>query len=286
MSLFSKTQEATDFIRSKLPALLQSPGFAIICGSGLGGLADTLEKESRVDIAYDAIPHFVPSTVLGHAGHLAFGLLGPKKVPTACMIGRVHFYEGYDMQQVTFPIRVFSMLGIQTLIVTNAAGGLNEGYGVGDIMLLSDHINIAGLAGMHPLRGPNPDEFGLRFLALSDAYDEELRQAVYRAAEQTKMKRKIHEGTYAFVAGPSYETKAEARLLKTLGADTVGMSTVPEIIVARHCGMRILAMSLVTNMVVLGDASLGKADHEDVLRIGRLAALDMQLLVDTVVVNM
>lgn len=286
MSLFSKTQEATDFIRCKLPALLQSPGIAIICGSGLGGLADTLEKESRVDIAYDAIPHFVPSTVLGHAGHLAFGLLGPKNVPTACMIGRVHFYEGYDMQQVTFPIRVFSMLGIQTLIVTNAAGGLNEGYGVGDIMLLSDHINIAGLAGMHPLRGPNSDEFGLRFLALSDAYDEGLRQAVYRAAEQTKIKRKIHEGTYAFVAGPSYETKAEARLLKTVGADTVGMSTVPEIIVARHCGMRILAMSLVTNMVVLGDASLGKADHEDVLRIGRLAALDMQLLVDTVVVNM
>ncbi|KAK1149963.1 Purine nucleoside phosphorylase [Aspergillus melleus] len=235
---------------------------------------------------------------------LVFGLINGQ-VPAVLMVGRAHYYEGHSIDQVTFPIRVFKLLGVDTVILTNAAGGLNPDYAVGDIVLLNDHIFLAGLAGIHPLRGPNSEEFGPRFPPLSDAYDLELRRhthEIWKALSQPQ-KRRLHEGVYAFVGGPSYETRAECRLLHQLGADVVGMSTVPEIVVARHTGLRVLAFSLVTNTAVLspaprGDDSLvqgkdaqeldailqkGKANHEEVLDAGRSAAIDMQRIVTRLV---
>ncbi|KKK25076.1 purine nucleoside phosphorylase I, inosine and guanosine-specific [Aspergillus rambellii] len=296
---FEQANEAHDFIKKQLPAPLQAPRVAIICGSGLGGLERTIHNELRVEIDYSSIPHFPHLTVPGHAGKLVFGLLDGV-VPAVLMVGRAHYYEGHSIHQVTFPIRVFKLLGIDTLVLTNAAGGLNPDYKVGDIVLLNDHIFLAGLAGIHPLRGPNCEEFGPRFPSLSDAYDLELRRHVHeawKAVMGNESKRGLHEGVYVFVGGPSYETRAECRMLHMLGADVVGMSTVPEIVVARHCGIRIMAFSLVTNQAVLspvprGDDSLiqgrdvkeldailqeGKANHEEVLEAGQSAASDMQV---------
>ncbi|OOQ91493.1 putative purine nucleoside phosphorylase [Penicillium brasilianum] len=289
---FDRANEAVAFLRSSLPEELQSPKVAIVCGSGLGGLADTVHAEGRAEYDYASIPHFPRPTVAGHAGKLVFGLLG-QKIPAVLMVGRAHYYEGHSMDQVTFPIRVFKQLGVDTVVLTNAAGGLNSDY---------CHIFLAGLAGVHPLRGPNEEEFGVRFPPLSDAYDLDLRRQVHQAWKQVipaQSTRKLHEGVYAFVGGPTYETRAESRMLRMLGADVVGMSTVPEIVVARHCGLRVLAFSLVTNNAVLapiprGDEQLlqgkdagelnaiieeGKAGHEEVLEAGRNAALDMQKLV-------
>ncbi|KAF3403618.1 hypothetical protein F1880_009494 [Penicillium rolfsii] len=274
-SAFERANEAVTFLRSQLPEGLQSPKVAIVCGSGLGGLADTVHAEGRAEYDYASIPHFPRPTVAGHAGKLVFGLLG-EKIPAVLMVGRAHYYEGHSMDQVTFPIRVFKQLGVDTV--------------------------VSGLAGVHPLRGPNEEEFGARFPPLSDAYDLDLRRQVHQAWKQVipaQSTRKLHEGVYAFVGGPTYETRAESRMLRMLGADVVGMSTVPEIVVARHCGLRVLAFSLVTNNAVLapvprGDEQLlqgkdagelnaiieeGKAGHEEVLEAGRNAALDMQKLV-------
>ncbi|KAL2809029.1 nucleoside phosphorylase domain-containing protein [Aspergillus granulosus] len=301
LSSSEKTNAAFAFLKKSLPAQLQAPRVAIVCGSGLGGLANTIDSELRVEIDYADIPHFPRLTVAGHAGKLVFGLLD-KQVPAVLMVGRAHYYEGHSIDQVTFPIRVFKLLGVDTVILTNAAGGLNPDYVVGDIVLLNDHIFLAGLAGTHPLRGPNDEEFGPRFPSLSDAYDLDLRRHIHEAWRKVidpESKRRLYEGVYAFVGGPSYETRAECRLLRQLGADVVGMSTVPEIVVARHCGLRIIALSLVTNNAVLspvprGDDHLirgrdvkeldailqeGKANHEEVLEAGRLAAQDMQKLV-------
>lgn len=207
------------------------------------------------------------------------------------------------MDLVTFATRVCKLLGVETMLMTNAAGGLNPDYEVGDIVCLNDHLNLAGLVGFHPLRGPNAEDFGVRFPPLSDAYDISLRQAAHNAwrelRRQNPSRRRMHEGVYAFVSGPSYETRAECRMLRGLGADLVGMSTVPEIIVARHSGMRVLAFSLVTNKAVLEPTvradnpelqglsrseleaylSRGKANHEEVLEEGKGAAIDMQGLV-------
>ncbi|KAJ5204052.1 uncharacterized protein N7498_004931 [Penicillium cinerascens] len=306
-SSFEQANEAVSYLKSRLPESLQTPQVAIVCGSGLGGLADTIQTESRVEYDYSSIPHFPRPTVAGHAGKLVFGFLG-QRIPAVLMVGRAHYYEGHSMDRVTFPIRVFKQLGVGTVVLTNAAGGLNSEYGVGDIVLLNDHIFLAGLAGVHPLRGPNAEEFGVRFPPLSDAYDLDLRRRVYQAWKEvipSKSTRKLHEGVYAFVGGPTYETRAESRMLRMLGADVVGMSTVPEIVVARHCGLRVLAFSLVTNNAVLapvprgdehelqdkaaGELSAileeGKAGHEEVLEAGRASALDMQGLVVQTLVN-
>lgn len=290
-----------------MPTPLQKPHIAIVCGSGLGGLANTICDKPRAEFEYSSIPHFPHLTVPGHAGKLVFGLLD-EHVPVVLMVGRAHYYEGHSINQVTFPIRVFKLLGVDTLVLTNAAGGLNSEYAVGDIVLLNDHIFLAGLAGIHPLRGPNVEDFGPRFPPLSDAYDLELRRHVHKAwgeVMHAEGQRRLHEGVYAFVGGPSYETRAECRMLHQLGADVVGMSTVPEIVIARHCGIRVLALSLVTNSAVLtpvprGDDRLlqekgvkeldailqeGKANHEEVLEAGRSAATDMQRLVVQAVLN-
>ncbi|EON66641.1 purine-nucleoside phosphorylase [Coniosporium apollinis CBS 100218] len=300
--VFQRATETALYLRTNLPEELRNPRVAIVCGSGLGGLAETIHPEPRVETAYANIPNFPQSTVKGHAGKLVFGLIGPAEMPTVLLVGRAHFYEGHTMELVTFATRVCKVLGVETMIVTNAAGGLNPDYAVGDIVCLNDHLNLAGLVGNHPLLGPNIDDFGVRFPPLSDAYDLDLRRRAHLAWKKLgldKQKRRLHEGVYAFVSGPSYETRAECRMLRTLGADLVGMSTVPEIIVARHSGIRILAFSLVTNNAVLeagarGDdeeiqgmssAELeeylgrGRANHEEVLEEGRLAAEDMQALV-------
>ncbi|KAJ6076609.1 hypothetical protein N7499_008590 [Penicillium canescens] len=306
-SSFQRANEAVAHLRNTLPEGLQKPQVAIVCGSGLGGLADTIHPDLRAEYDYGSIPHFPRSTVAGHAGKLVFGFLG-QKIPAVLMVGRAHYYEGHSIDQVAFPIRVFKQLGVDTVVLTNAAGGLNSDYSVGDLVLLNDHLFLAGLAGTHPLRGPNEEEFGVRFPPLSDAYDLELRRHVHQAWKTVispESNRKLHEGVYAFVGGPTYETRAESRMLRMLGADVVGMSTVPEIVVARHCGLRLLAFSLVTNKAVLspvprGDEDLlqgkaadeltaileeGKAGHEEVLEAGRAAALDMQKLVVQSLVN-
>ncbi|KAF4767578.1 hypothetical protein HAV15_009258 [Penicillium sp. str.  len=325
LSSFERANEAVSYLRTNLPETLQKPQVAIVCGSGLGGLADTIQPESRIEFDYASIPHFPRSTVVGHAGKLVFGLLG-QKIPAVLMVGRAHYYEGHSIDQVAFPIRVFKQLQVNTVVLTNAAGGLNSEYAVGDIVLLNDvreisingiewsysntgfqHLFLAGLAGTHPLRGANEDEFGVRFPPLSDAYDLELRRHVHQSWKKVispESKRKLHEGVYAFCGGPTYETRAESRMLRMLGADVVGMSTVPEIVTARHCGLRVLAFSLVTNKAVLspvprGDDDLlqnkaagelnalleeGMAGHEEVLEAGRAAAIDMQkLVVETLV---
>ncbi|EEP78324.1 purine nucleoside phosphorylase [Uncinocarpus reesii 1704] len=299
-SIFKQAQAALSYLNPRLPEALQKPQVAVICGSGLGGLADSIDSKSKVEFDYRDIPHFpastgnshlrVPVVIPGHLGKLVFGYLG-ENTPAVLMVGRAHFYEGHSIDRVTFPVRLFKLLGVEIMIVTNASGGLNSEYEVGDVVLLNDHIFLAGLAGLHPLRGPNEDEFGVRFPALSDAYDIELRRTAHRAWTKVisvESRRRIHEGVYAFCAGP--------RFLRQLGADLVGMSTVPEIIVARHCGLRVLALSLVTNNAVLtpvprGDDHLlqqtdksnldkiaeeGRANHEEVLEAGRQAAVDVQ----------
>uniref|UniRef100_A0A670J765 Purine nucleoside phosphorylase n=1 Tax=Podarcis muralis TaxID=64176 RepID=A0A670J765_PODMU len=194
------------------------PRVAIICGSGLGGLADLLKDQ--VAFEYGKIPNFPESTVVGHAGRLVFGSLSG--TPSVVMQGRFHMYEGYPLWKVTFPVRIFRLLGVETLIVTNAAGGLNPEYKVGDIMVIRDHINMPGFAGQNPLVGPNDDRFGVRFPAMSDAYNEDLRKLAHTVASEMGCSGSVREGVYCALGGPNYETIAECRFLQRLGADAVG----------------------------------------------------------------
>ncbi|CAN2389291.1 The purine nucleoside phosphorylases catalyze the phosphorolytic breakdown of the N-glycosidic bond in the beta- (deoxy)ribonucleoside molecules, partial [Pristimantis euphronides] len=272
-------KEAADWILTHID---QRPKIAVICGSGLGILADTLED--KIVIPYEDIPHFPSSTVPGHAGRLVFGLLKGKRC--VCMQGRFHMYEGYSIFKVAFPVRVFSLLGVDTLIVTNAAGGLNSDYSVGDIMLIKDHINIPGFCGQNPLRGPNEDGFGVRFPCMSDAYDRHLRCLAMDCAHELGLQHFTREGVYCMVGGPSYETVAECRVLKLLGADAVGMSTIPEVIMGRHCGMRIFGISLITNMAVLSYDSSARANHEEVLQTSQLRATTLTALITSLIGNM
>lgn len=290
MGVYDQATAAVDAVKGKLPSELSSPQVAIICGTGLGGLAEVVENP--VEIPYEQIPHFKQSTVQGHAGKLIVGYIG--KVTVICMKGRLHSYEGFDIKDTVLPVRVFQLLGIKTVIATNAAGGLNPKFKVGDIMLLDDHINFPGLSGLHPLKGANDERFGDRFVALSDAYDLELRKQFMDIAEsQLKLTRPIHEGTYVYVSGPTFESRAESRMLASLGADAVGMSTVPEVCVARHGNMRVLALSLITNVSNLEKTPSAreqddsnqmlenKANHEEVLEAGAEAASDIQKIVQT-----
>jgi purine-nucleoside phosphorylase len=231
---------------------------ALILGSGLGDLAD--EIRAPVVIPYADIPFFPVSTVVGHAGQLVIGDL--EGVPVAAMRGRVHFYEGYSLREVTFPVRVLRQLGAEVLVVTNAAGGLNESFQTGDLMLLSDHLNIMGMAGHNPLVGPDEPELGVRFLDMLSAYDPRLRELARGVAQQYGFE--LREGIYAMVAGPSFETLAEIRFLQRAGADAVGMSTIPEVLVARHGGMRVLGLSAITDMAVGKDA-VTEISHAEVL---------------------
>ena len=230
------SQEASHYIKEKLQA---EPTIGLILGSGLGILAD--EIENPVVIPYESIPHFSASTVSGHEGQLVSGLLEGKQV--IAMQGRFHYYEGYSLEKVTFPVRVMKELGVESLLVTNAAGGINESFEPGDLMLITDHINNMGV---NPLIGKNNDELGSRFPDMSEAYNREFISLAKKCA--TKIGLNVKKGVYVGNTGPSYETPAEIRMLRTLGGDAVGMSTVPEVIVARHAGIRVLGISCISNM--------------------------------------
>lgn len=255
LSLYNQVQEAVAAIQARTTL---KPAVAIILGSGLGDLA--AELEDAVAVPYAEIPHFAQSTVSGHAGRLLLGTL--EDVPVLVMQGRFHFYEGHSMAELTLPVRVMRMLGAETLIVTNAAGGVNPAYHPGDFMLIRDHINLPGLAGANPLIGANEERFGERFPAIAHAYDAQL-NALAREVAAERPEITLHEGIYTMVAGPSFETPAELRFLRTIGTDAVGMSTVPEVIVARHMQMRVLGISLITNEATGEEA--GEASHAEVL---------------------
>lgn len=234
--LNKKIQEAKEYLSKKIDV---TPEFGIILGSGLGKLADL--AEDSIVIKYEDITHFPVSTVAGHSGKLIVGKIASKTV--MMMQGRFHYYEGYEMNEVTFPVRLMQVLGIKNLVVTNAAGGVNKEYKPGDLVLIQDHLNLMGV---NPLRGANLSDLGARFPDLSEAYSHEWREKALNLMPKVGLEPK--QGVYAAVSGPSYETPAEIRYLRTIGADLVGMSTAPEVIVANHGGMKVLGISCVTNM--------------------------------------
>jgi purine-nucleoside phosphorylase len=255
------------------------PSVGVVLGSGLGQIAESLTH--TLSIPYASIPHFVPSTVQGHKGELTIGQLG--KAWAAVMNGRLHYYEGYTLQQATFPIRVLKAIGCRDVIITNAAGGLNPAFQVGDLMLITDHINMPGFAGQTPLFGPNDDALGPRFPDMHDAYSADLRRLAKSVASKLGMS--LREGVYIVLGGPAFETPAEVRFLRAAGADAVGMSTVAEVIVARHGGQRVLGISMISN--VLSPApDAGPVNHEEVLAAGADAARRMVPLITGVIAGL
>ena len=272
--LLDKINSAATVVRQRLPEGW-TPRVGVILGSGLGALAD--EVEEVASIPYGEIPGFVQSSVVGHVGRLVAGTLEGTRV--LVMQGRLHYYEGYSLQQTTFPVRVMRALGAHTLLVTNAAGGLNPSFRAGDLMLIEDHINMLGWGGQNPLIGPNDPELGPRFPAMNPAYDPGLLKIAEEAAAACNIE--VRRGVYIVLAGPNYETRAELRALRQLGADAVGMSTVPEVLVARHGGMKVLGISNITNMA-LADSD-EPVNHEEVLQVAeesrpRLARLMKEVI--------
>lgn len=273
--------EAVTFIRSHLKnnggEAYEEATFGIVCGSGLGDLGKRLNRPVEID--YSHIPGFPVSTVTGHHGKLVFGLM--KGVVTVCMVGRVHFYEGYDMKQVTMPIRILSKVGVKTLLVTNAAGGVDKSFEVGDVMAIEDHISFMNLSGLNPLYGSNLDEFGTRFPSMTRVYLKDTYALMKEAAELAGLDSSfIKKGVYCAVSGPSFETPAEIRLMRLIGASAVGMSTAPEVTVAAHSGIqRILGFSMISNRSIAHpDDDIAAPTHAEVLetsvmRIGQLEAV-------------
>ncbi|MGD8457602.1 MAG: purine-nucleoside phosphorylase [Anaerolineales bacterium] len=238
------------------------PQIGMILGSGLGALADDIQNADK--IPFSELPHWPISTVEGHKGQLVIGTLEGKVV--CAMQGRTHFYEGYDMPLLGIPVRVMKLLGIEVLIVTNAAGGVNPEFSPGDLMLITDHLNLLGMAGQNPLRGPNLDEFGPRFPDMSRVYDRALAEIAREVSKKNNLK--IQEGVYVCLAGPTYETPADLRFLQAVGIDAVGMSTVPEVIVAHHSGIRVLGISGISNKANLDGNT--ETTHEEVLEAGKV----------------
>jgi purine-nucleoside phosphorylase len=243
----------------------------MILGSGLGSLAANVEAASI--LPYNELPGWPVSTVLGHQGHLVTGMLEGQVVTV--MQGRVHYYEGYSMAQVTLPVRVMQRLGVEILIVTNAAGAVNPAYEPGDLMLINDHVNLIGMGGLNPLRGPNLDVFGPRFPDMSQPYDRVLNDLARKTAETENLQ--LHEGVYISLAGPSFESPADLRYLRLIGADAVGMSTVPEVIVARHGSTRVLGISGISNKANLDGNTI--TTHEEVLAAGNVIVPKLTTLI-------
>jgi purine-nucleoside phosphorylase len=262
MQTHFSVQQIDESLAAVLSRTSHRPRLAIILGSGLNDLAESVENADK--IPFDLIPNFPISTVQGHAGRLVIGLLEGRQV--FVMQGRIHFYEGYSMAQVTLPVRVMQRMGIETLIVTNAAGGVHPKFEPGDVMLITDHLNLMGMTGFNPLMGPNLDEIGPRFPDMSQAYDRALCDLARRVAKENKIT--LREGVYAGLSGPSFESPADLRFLRTAGADAVGMSTVPEVIVARHGGMRVLGMSGISNKANLDGSTV--TTHEEVIAAGKI----------------
>ena len=271
MEYMDRINETVKYLEDKIK---ERPSTALILGSGLGGIADLIED--AIDIEYKNIPNFPISTVEGHAGKLVFGKLGEKNV--VAMKGRFHFYEGYDLKDVTFPVRVLASLGIENLIVTNAAGGSNMEFKPGDLMIIKDHINYTG---QNPLMGTNLDDRGPRFLDMSYAYNKNLIELAKNTGE--KLNIKLQEGVYMWFTGPTYETPSEIKLAQVLGADAVGMSTVPEVIVANHEGIKVLGISCITNMAAgILDQPL---NHEEVVETSLMVKDNFESLVLEILKN-
>ncbi|HTX90234.1 MAG TPA: purine-nucleoside phosphorylase [Anaerolineales bacterium] len=255
-------------IRTKIKV---QPRLGLILGTGLGGLADSVQD--AVIIPYSDLPDWPLSTVVGHSGRLVVGKLEGQ--PILVMQGRIHYYEGYSMAQVTLPVRVMQRLGVEILIVTNAAGAINPDFIPGDVMLITDHLNLAGMAGLNPLIGPNLDELGPRFPDMSQAYDRALGELARQVARKNSLT--LREGVYVGLSGPSFETPADLRFLHLAGADSVGMSTVPEVTVARHGGTRVLGFSGISNKANLDGNTL--TSHEEVLASGRIIVPKLETLI-------
>lgn len=268
-NLEQRLKETLEFVNSKIS---ETPEIAIVLGSGLGPLAELIE--APISIAYDQIPYFVKSTVSGHAGELIAGKLNGKNV--ICMNGRFHYYEGYSFEELTYPIRLFKTMGIKVLILTNAVGGINTDFKAGDLMIIEDHINFLG---DNPLKGPNYDFLGPRFPDMSEIYSKRLRSIATQTGDNLGIK--LQSGVFAALIGPSYETPAEIKMLRTLGADAVGMSVVPESIVANHMDMEILAISCVTNAAA--GISDQKLSHEEVKDVAALIKDNFTRLISTII---
>lgn len=271
MSDIKKIQDACEFIKGRIG---DTPETGLILGSGLGSMAD--EVQNRIVIKYSEIPNFPVSTVSGHAGQFVYGTLEGKRV--IMMQGRFHFYEGYDIETVTFPVRVLKMLGIDKLIVTNAAGGVNLDFKPGDLMIITDCINYSGV---NPLIGKNLEEFGPRFPDMSAPFNKELINTALTSAEEENIP--VVKGTYFMFSGPNYETPAEIRMVRVLGGDAVGMSTVPEVIVANHSGIKVLGISCITNLAAgILDQPLS---HQEVIETSNKAKDNFQKLVSVIIRN-
>lgn len=260
--------QAADAVRKRTS---HQPRVGIILGSGLNDLADSVQKADI--IPYGDLPNWPISTVHGHAGRLVLGELERQTV--FIMQGRIHFYEGYSMSQITLPVRVMQRLGLEIMIVTNAAGGVNPGFTPGDVMLITDHLNLIGMTGFNPLMGPNLDELGPRFPDMSQAYDRKLMDAARKAAAQNNIT--LLEGVYCALSGPSFEGPADLRFLRMAGADAVGMSTVPEVIVARHGGLRVLGFSGISNKASLDGSTV--TTHEEVIEAGKVIAPKVEKII-------
>jgi len=267
--MLEKIKETADFLRNRLSVI---PETGIILGTGLGNLVTQITE--KTEIPYEIIPHFPVSTVEGHSGKLITGKLGDKYV--LAMQGRFHYYEGYDMKQVTFPVRVMKALGIKNLLVSNASGGMHPDFEIGDLMIITDHINLFP---EHPLRGKNINELGTRFPDMSEAYSKELIDRAKAIAERNNIR--VVEGVYVGTTGPTFETPAEYRYFRIIGGDAVGMSTVPEVIVANHGGMRVFGISIITDLGVPG--KIVEVTHEEVQEIGnKVQPLMTKIMLDLV----
>lgn len=285
----SSYRNIASFLLSKIPPS-HIPTIGIICGSGLSGLSKTMTDV--ISIPYSSVPDnaFPAPSVAGHAGEMVFGKLangaGDGHINAICFKGRFHGYEGHDMQTVVLPVRVMRCLGVKFLIVTNAAGGLNTSYNVGDIVCVMDHLALPMLAGKNPLVGKNDDELGPRFPPTSNCYDMALQEKVVESAKSLNFEKFIRSyGTYCYVSGPQYESKAECRFLRTCGGDCVGMSTIPEVVAAHHCGMKVLCLSLITNKVVMNGDEGPAASHQEVLDAVNARSVQIQSLVKQIVAN-
>ncbi|XP_012278902.1 purine nucleoside phosphorylase isoform X2 [Orussus abietinus] len=269
---FEALQESAQYL---LDRVSMRPKIGIICGSGMGEseqselcpgtIADSLTD--KLCFPYEEIPHFPVSTVKGHVGRLVFGRI--HGVPVMCMQGRFHYYEGYPLWKCAMPVRVMKLVGVKYLVATNAAGGLNPKYRVGDIMMVKDHVNMMGFAGNNPLQGPNDDRFGPRFPPMNKAYNSKLLEIGGKVAEDMGISDIVHRGVYTCLGGPNFETVAELKMLRMVGVDAVGMSTVHEVITARHCDLTVFAFSLITNQCIIDYEDLGEANHEEVMDVGK-----------------
>ncbi|XP_017767483.1 PREDICTED: purine nucleoside phosphorylase isoform X1 [Eufriesea mexicana] len=286
---FETLQESAQYLLDRVKL---RPKIAIICGSGMGtneqnelcpgSLTESIQNKQC--FPYEDIPHFPVSTVKGHQGQMVFGYL--QGVPIMCMQGRFHYYEGYPLWKCSMPVRVMKLIGVTHLIATNAAGGLNPTYKVGDIMMVKDHVNMMGFAGNNPLQGPNDDRFGPRFPPMSKAYDKDILQIGQQVAEEMGISNLVHKGVYTCLGGPNFETVAELRMLKMIGVDAVGMSTVHEVIIARHCDLSVFAFSLITNQCVTTYEDNEEANHEEVIDVAKMMQPLLQDFMSRIVISL